>query len=112
MKDFLRERLPKKPGNIIDLSGKIIGTHEGAYFYTIGQRKGIEIGGGPALFVIDKNTVENYIIVGPEDALELYSTQCFGKKWQQIIPESTIPENVSIKLRYRQSNEPGEITIT
>jgi tRNA-specific 2-thiouridylase len=45
MKDFLAERLPKKTGNIYNLGGEIIGKHEGAHFYTIGQRKGIDIGG-------------------------------------------------------------------
>jgi tRNA-specific 2-thiouridylase len=63
MKGFLEERLPKKPGDILDLAGNVIGTHEGAHFYTIGQRKGIEIGGGPALFVIRKDTVGNRITV-------------------------------------------------
>ena len=45
MKEFLERRFSKKPGNILDVSGKIIGTHEGAFSYTIGQRRGIEIGG-------------------------------------------------------------------
>ncbi len=63
MKEFLARKLDKKPGNILDTSGKIIGTHEGAFAYTIGQRKGIKIGGGPALFVVAKNTVENTVTV-------------------------------------------------
>jgi len=63
MKGFLEERLPKKPGKILDIDGNMIGTHEGAHFYTIGQRKGILIGGGPALFVIEKNVSENRVIV-------------------------------------------------
>lgn len=63
MKSFLEERLPKKIGDIIDVQGKKLGDHEGAHFYTIGQRKGIEIGGGPALFVIQKNVLQNTITV-------------------------------------------------
>jgi len=41
MREFLLRRIPKKDGKILDLDGKILGTHEGAFSYTIGQRKGI-----------------------------------------------------------------------
>ena len=39
MKEFLEKRLEKKPGNILDISGRVLGTHEGAFSYTIGQRR-------------------------------------------------------------------------
>jgi tRNA-specific 2-thiouridylase len=39
MKEFLEKRIPKNPGNILDTSGKVISEHEGAFSYTIGQRK-------------------------------------------------------------------------
>jgi len=41
MREFLLRRIPKKDGKILDPDGKILGTHEGAFSYTIGQRKGI-----------------------------------------------------------------------
>lgn len=44
MKEFLEKRLDKKPGDILDIQGKVLGQHEGAFSYTIGQRKGIQIG--------------------------------------------------------------------
>jgi tRNA-specific 2-thiouridylase len=44
MRDFLEKRIPKHGGDIIDTSGKVIGKHNGLFAYTIGQRKGIEIG--------------------------------------------------------------------
>jgi tRNA-specific 2-thiouridylase len=44
MKDFLAQKIDKKIGDIVDTSGKKVGKHDGAYFYTIGQRKGIKIG--------------------------------------------------------------------
>ena len=43
MKEFLSRRFPKNPGDILTTDGAIIGKHEGAFSYTIGQRKGIEI---------------------------------------------------------------------
>lgn len=111
MKSFLEERLPKKIGDIVDLQGKKLGVHEGAHFYTIGQRKGIEIGGGPALFVIQKNVLQNTITVWPESSLQLYHTVCIGKEWQAILPKMTIPNDVTIKLRYRQVAEAGVIAL-
>lgn len=44
MKEFLEKRLEKKPGDIVDTEGNILGTHEGAFSYTIGQRRGIQVG--------------------------------------------------------------------
>jgi len=44
MREFLARKIPKKTGNILDTSGNILGEHEGAFAYTIGQRKGIKIG--------------------------------------------------------------------
>ena len=50
------------PGNIIDKNGKILGRHKGLHFYTIGQRKGIGLSGGP-YFVVDFDQSSNSLIV-------------------------------------------------
>ena len=44
MKDFLAQKIEKKIGDIVDTSGKKVGEHDGACFYTIGQRRGIKVG--------------------------------------------------------------------
>ena len=103
MKEFLARKLPKKPGNIVDTSGKILGTHEGAFSYTIGQRKGIKIGGGPALFVVAKDTKNNTITVGNETDLHLFSKSCelidyVGKNLEEN-------KKYSAKIRYRQVDQ-------
>ncbi len=109
MKEFLERRFPKDPGSILDTSGKVIGTHEGAFSYTIGQRKGIEIGGGPALFVIAKDTITNTVTVGTEDALDLYSKKCTLTDWVG----HTIEDNKSYaaKIRYRQEDQECKLII-
>lgn len=103
MKEFLAKKLEKKLGNIIDKNGKILGQHEGAFSYTIGQRKGIKIGGGPALFVIAKDTKNNTITVGTDADLALFSSQC------EIIDYTgkEINENkvYNAKIRYRQVDQ-------
>ncbi len=77
---FLKERLGEKPGDVIDLAGNVIGTHQGLWFYTIGQRHGFQIfdqtkiqqANGevvnrhnvPPFYVISKNSAKNQLIVG------------------------------------------------
>ncbi|MBO5742058.1 MAG: tRNA 2-thiouridine(34) synthase MnmA, partial [Bacteroidaceae bacterium] len=61
--DFLRKFMGQREGKIIDIeTGKVIGTHQGYWFHTIGQRKGLGLGGGP-WFVVKKNIRKNIIFV-------------------------------------------------
>ncbi|MBX9809591.1 tRNA 2-thiouridine(34) synthase MnmA [Candidatus Gracilibacteria bacterium] len=103
MKEFLERRFPKKPGNILNTSGKVIGTHEGAFSYTIGQRRGIAIGGGPALVVLKKDTKNNTITVGTEEELSLFSTECSLSEW--IGEEFEAGKVYGAKIRYRQIDQ-------
>ncbi len=107
MKEFLERRIPKKPGNILDTDGKIIGEHEWSYSYTIGQRKGIKVGWGPALFVVAKDVGNNTITVGTEKELSLYSTMCELADWTGEIPNEW--KIYGAKIRYRQEDQ--EVTI-
>jgi tRNA-specific 2-thiouridylase len=63
IKDFLKQYIKEKPGKIIDQTGMQIGTHDGALFYTIGQRHGLEIGGGLPYYVISKDMKKNEVYV-------------------------------------------------
>ncbi|MEX0934171.1 MAG: tRNA 2-thiouridine(34) synthase MnmA [Candidatus Saccharimonadales bacterium] len=63
IKDFLREHIDVKPGPIKNMEGKILGEHEGAQLYTIGQRQGLGVGGGLPLYVVSKNIATNTIYV-------------------------------------------------
>ncbi|MDD2487022.1 MAG: tRNA 2-thiouridine(34) synthase MnmA [Candidatus Gracilibacteria bacterium] len=109
MHKFLEKKIPTEIGNIVDTSGHILGQHKGAWYYTIGQRKGIEIGGGPALFVIKKDVEKNEIIVGNENELELYSNSLTASKWHWIGDKLSFPIEGSVKVRYRQSDQEVEM---
>ncbi len=77
---FLKERLGENPGEIVDTKGRVLGTHKGLWFYTIGQRHGFEVDkktaielgyvdanrkdSFPILYVVNKNTEKNQLIVG------------------------------------------------
>ena len=61
--DFLRKFMGEREGRVIDIeTGKVVGTHRGFWFHTIGQRKGLGLGGGP-WFVVKKNVRKNIIFV-------------------------------------------------
>jgi len=66
---FLCKHLGQKPGDIVDLSGKVLGRHRGVWCHTIGQRKGLGIAAAEPLFVISLDIENNRIIVGPRSAL-------------------------------------------
>jgi tRNA-specific 2-thiouridylase len=76
--DFLKRNLKQKPGFIVDNKGKIIGQHQGLAFYTIGQRKGIGLPGGP-YFVLDKDLKRNFLIATKNEK-DLYKKELIAEK--------------------------------
>ena len=79
-RDFIKKNISNsiKKGNIETLDGKVLGTHNGIYDFTIGQRKGIGVGGisgeknHKPYYVLDIDTKLNKVIVGPRDQLKKY----------------------------------------
>ena len=64
IRDFLSQYVTQKPGAIIDrVSGKVLGHHDGAIFYTLGQRHGLDIGGGLPYYVVGKDMQKNEVYV-------------------------------------------------
>lgn len=64
IKDFLVHELgPQQPGSIVDQNGVVIGRHDGAIFYTIGQRHGLDVGGGTPYYVSGKDMAKNEVYV-------------------------------------------------
>ncbi|WP_412032076.1 tRNA 2-thiouridine(34) synthase MnmA [Malacoplasma muris] len=101
-KDFLSNYIEEKQGNIIDIYTKqIIGTHNGAFFYTIGQRKGLNLGGNKNKnFVCKKDIEKNILYVAnvEQEYKFLYSNKCLIKNFNWI---GKIPDNNSVKVRFR-----------
>lgn len=109
---FLKQYLPAKPGDIKTTDGDIIGKHSGLMYYTMGQRKGLGIGGmqnaaEDAWFVVDKDLDNNILIVaqGHNHPRMLHNTlECKQLDW--VDPESmTFPMNCTAKNRYRQADQ-------
>lgn len=105
---FIAQYLPMEKGAITDLKGKILGEHCGAIYYTIGQRKGLGIGGeGDAWFVVDKDIKNNILIVAQgQNHPSLFSTHLTAKElsWVNDAPLS-LPFSCKAKVRYRQADQ-------
>ncbi len=97
--DFLKEKLKNKPGKIIDLDGNVIGTHDGLWFYTIGQRKGINLSGGP-FYVLERNLRKNYLIVTKnEKDLQKKEIELKDINWISG-KEPVSPIRIKVQIRY------------
>lgn len=105
-RQFLSNYLPMKPGNIIDIvTRRTVGTHQGVMYYTIGQRKGLDIGGIGPFFVVGKNVERNELYVVNGDHQDwLYSTSCIVSG-VNVLADATLPLNCQAKFRYRQPDQ-------
>ncbi|WP_055731839.1 tRNA 2-thiouridine(34) synthase MnmA [Agarivorans gilvus] len=125
--DFLAQYLPAQPGDIENCEGQVMGTHQGLMYHTLGQRKGLGIGGTKdgdetPWYVVDKDVDRNVLIVGQgHDHPRLKSTALIAGQlhWVDRKP-LTETLRCSVKIRYRQQDVPctivplenGEIKVT
>ncbi|ABW18438.1 tRNA 2-thiouridine(34) synthase MnmA [Alkaliphilus oremlandii] len=109
-KEFLSNYLPAKPGKIISLDGEVKGKHDGLMYYTLGQRKGLGIGGagtGEPWFVVDKDLEKNILYVTQgETHPSLYSRGLIGAdlQWVSENPKPSVIK-CTAKFRYRQPDQ-------
>lgn len=125
MKEFLAAYIKPKKGKILNLKGEVIGTHDGVYYYTLGQRHGLDIklGGGP-YYVVAKDIKKNLIYVGPDKLAVAKKAKITNMNW--IVNPHTIANGSSkaggsrsfgvwVKVRYRTKsvkarlNKKGEL---
>jgi tRNA-uridine 2-sulfurtransferase len=91
---FLEGRLGAAPGAIVDTEGKVIGSHNGSYAFTVGQRKGLHIGtpapDGRPRYVLDIEPVSHTITVGPAEALDVLDIDAQGAVWTGCPPPTAL----------------------
>jgi len=114
-KDFLERYLPAQPGEIHDPQGNCIGKHHGLMYYTLGQRKGLGIGGlkdssEEPWFSVSKD-LENNILVAAQgiDNKRLYHDTLFASQLTWTAKAPDIPFGCMAKNRYRQADQPCTI---
>ena len=115
-REFLKNYIPAQKGNIIDIdTGKKVGEHRGVYYYTIGQHKGLGIGGisgetATGWFIVKKDAKKNILFVTRGDSQKyLMSNKCIVRKLNFINKEEKFPQEVGVKFRYRQPDHPALI---
>jgi len=117
--EFLSQYLPAKPGTIKSYEGQIIGEHQGLMYHTLGQRKGLKIGGIKTAeekpwYVIDKDLQNNVLIVAQGHEHPALFHDCLDVKQLHWVNENSVnltsDFDYSAKIRYRQHDEPCKIT--
>jgi tRNA-specific 2-thiouridylase len=108
---FLRSRtgLAIKPGPIVDGGGRVLGTHRGIPFYTIGQRKGLGVSAGKPIYVTHIDSARNTIVVGDDRETlrdELIASQV------NFIPFHKLDSEMSVKAKVRYKQRESEATIS
>ena len=116
-RDFLARYLPAKPGPIMTVDGQEIGQHDGLMYHTLGQRKGLKIGGtregsDEPWYVVDKDVENNILIVAQgHEHPRLMSAGLIAQQLDWVSREPlTQPMRCVVKTRYRQEDIPCTVT--
>ena len=115
LQEKLGERVPVASGDIRDhATGEVLGTHEGTYRYTIGQRKGLRIGrpapDGRPRYVLDIEPVSGTVTVGPREELTVDRITAFRPRWCGTVPAG--PLEGTVQLRAHGDEHRATVTVT
>ena len=115
-KQFLNNFLPAKNGKICTLDGKVVGEHTGVLYYTIGQRRGLNIGGkaggnGERWFVVSKDVEKNILYVHQGDDDVLYTDYLFAEEFNWISGCKNKEFECTAKFRYRQPDQSVKVFV-
>jgi len=95
-------------GEIVHVSGTVLGRHRGTYRYTIGQRRGLGIAWPSPLYVVGIDAASRQVLVGEKEHLSVGSLTLHGVNWRLSAPEG--PLRASCRIRYRHQEVPSTIT--
>ena len=99
-----------EPGEVVDEAGRVLGSHPGVIHFTVGQRKGLGIGGGEPLYVLRLEPEARRVVVGPRAALGRRRVPIAGVNWLGPAPASGGIE-VDVKLRSAQPPLPARLVL-
>ena len=117
-KQFLSGYLPARPGDMVTADGRVVGRHDGLMYYTLGQRRGLGIGGGgngQRWFVTRKDLEHNRLVVSQGEDDALYAKTAFGAEasWVAGHPPAMEGEPLKcmVRLRHRQPLQACRLTL-
>ena len=110
--DVVRERRPQAAmaGTLVDEDGTVVGEHDGIDRFTVGQRKGLGLGGGNKRFVLDVLPETRQVVVGPAEGLLARGLVASRINWLVDVPEG--PRNCRAKIRYKHDAAEATVTAT
>ncbi len=112
VKDFLSQYIDTEPGNVLDTEGNVLGQHDGAIFYTIGQRQGLNVGGGLPLYVVGKDMGANTITVTSDiDDENLWAEGAQLTSFHSINQPPELRREYQIRTRHRAELMPAKVTV-
>ncbi|MCQ2061367.1 MAG: tRNA 2-thiouridine(34) synthase MnmA [Fibrobacter sp.] len=98
------------PGDFVDVNGKVLGKHKGIVYYTIGQRKGLNIGGQPEpLFVVNIDVAKNQVVLGPRSVLQSNVVHGVGLNLMVSKDSPTLQKQLSAQIRLGHKGSPAKI---
>lgn len=116
--DFLQQYLPAQPGDIVDTTGQVLGQHQGLMYHTLGQRKGLLIGGladagDEPWYVVDKDVKNNTLIIAQgSNHPRLMSNGLVARQLHWVDREVLRDTRTcTVKTRYRQADIPCELEV-
>jgi tRNA-specific 2-thiouridylase len=100
-----------EPGDIVHLDGRVLGTHQGVIHYTIGQRRGLGIGGGDPLYVVKLDPDTRQVIVGPKEALATRTIAIKEVNWLGSEPFASLNAcEMDVRIRSTRPPRPASIS--
>jgi len=100
-----------EPGDIVHLDGRVLGQHDGIIRYTVGQRRGIGVGGGEPLYVVRLDTDTNRVLVGPKEALARDTVWLSEMNWLGDAAHLDGGMPVTVKLRSAMQPVAGTVSL-
>ena len=114
-RQFLQNYLPNQPGDVVDMDGNKVGEHVGLMYYTLGQRRGLGLGGTKEShdrwFVAEKDMENNRLVVSHGDESVLMSNALLASSVNWIPQAPATNFKCFAKFRYRQSEQPVTVTV-
>ena len=118
-KQFLSGFLPAQPGDMVTPDGRVVGRHDGLMYYTLGQRRGLGIGGGgngQRWFVLGKDLEHNRLVVSQGEDEALYSRAAVGSELTWLAERAPVAEgeplDCQVRLRHRQPLQDCRLTLS
>jgi len=97
-----RQGLRRSDGDVVDEHGAVLGRHDGFWQFTPGQRRGLGVASGRALYVIDTDRTRNTVVVGPRESLAVTRVEAEGRMYADV-------DRADVKLRHRSAFVPAAV---